>query len=77
MKIKKSVYWLFFVIGLAFIAWWGLFLFSFILALGQDGDPGDLARWGVYLLKEQTLISILSLIYAGFTAYKLKEYFSR
>ena len=73
MKIKNSVYWLFFVIGLALIAWWGLFLFSFILALGQDGDPGDLARWGVYLIKEQTLISVLSLLYAGFTAYKLKK----
>jgi len=71
--MKKFLYFLFFVIGLALIAWWGLFLFSFILALGQDGDPGDLARWGVYLLKEQTLISILSLIYAGFTAYKLKK----
>jgi hypothetical protein len=75
MKIKNSVYWLFFVIGLALIAWWGLFLFSFILALGQDGDPGDLARWGVYLIKEKTLVSILSLIYAGFTAYKLKRSF--
>ena len=77
MKIMKIIYWIFFVIGLALIAWWGLFLFSFILALGQDGDPGDLARWGVYLIKEQTLISVLSLLYAGFTAYKLKEYFSR
>ena len=30
MKIKNYVCWLFFVIGLALIAWWALFLFSFI-----------------------------------------------
>ena len=71
--MKKIIRNLLFLIGLALIAWWALFLFSFILALGQDGDPGDLARWGVYLIKEKTLVSILSLIYAGFTAYKLKK----
>ena len=73
--MKKIIRNLLFLIGLALIAWWALFLFSFILALGQDGDPGDLARWGVYLIKEKTLVSILSLIYAGFTAYKLKRSF--
>ncbi len=66
---------IFLTIGILLVFIWCIFAFSFVLALGSNGDEGDIVKGGVFLIKNYPIMAIISLFYAGVTVYKLKNIF--
>ena len=73
---KQVIGYLLIIIGSVFLIWWCIFSFSFILAIGSNGDQGDIVRGGVYLLKEKTIFSLVTIVWASFVGYKLSKIYS-
>ncbi len=66
---------IFLTIGILLVFSWCIFVFSFVLAFGSNGDEGDIVRYGILFIKNYPIMAIISLLYAGFTVYKLKNIF--